>query len=151
MTTRAEAGYSGTPLLRKLGFRAPLEVRVDGAPEGYAEWLGELPPGLALAGPPERDVAAAHLFAPDQAWLQARLPALREALRPDGFVWVSWPKRASGVPTDLTEDRIRDLALPLGFVDVKVCAVSDVWSGLRLVVRRALRTPAVAPRTADAP
>ena len=84
-------------------------------------------------------IAAAHVFVTRRADLVRRLGALRRTLVPDGFVWVSWPKRASGVPSEVGEDTIRELALPLGFVDVKVCAVSDVWSGLRLVIRRSER------------
>lgn len=132
-------GYSGTPLVRKLGFRPPLRVWLVGAPREYADWLGELPASVVLATRPTATIAAAHVFVTRRADLVRRLGALRRTLVPDGFVWVSWPKRASGVPSEVGEDTIRELALPLGFVDVKVCAVSDVWSGLRLVIRRSER------------
>lgn len=132
-------GYSGTPLVRKLGFRAPLRVWLAGAPREYAAWLGELPAGVVLASRPAASVAAAHVFVTRRADLAERLARLRRTLVPDGFAWVSWPKKSSGVASEVTEDTIRELALPLGFVDVKVCAVSDVWSGLKLVIRRSER------------
>ena len=132
-------GYSGTPLARKLGIAAGSRVVTKGAPSEYAQWLEPLPAGVVF----EKSVSAAtnivHVFSDRKAGLQSELEALRNAIRPDGVVWVSWPKKASKVPTDITEDTIRELALPLGFVDVKVCAVSDVWSGLKLVIRKALR------------
>jgi hypothetical protein len=132
-------GYSGTPLAKKLGLKSPLTVWVSGAPEEYSAWLGELPAGVSLTSSFPRAVEAAHLFVSKRTLLEQRLTTLRTRLRPAGFVWVSWPKKASRVPTDITEDTIRDVALPLGFVDIKVCAVSDVWSGLKLVIRRSER------------
>jgi hypothetical protein len=133
------AGYSGIPLTKKLGIAAGSRVVVKGAPGHYAQLLEPLPAGVVF----ERSVSAAtdivHVFSHRKAKLQSELETLRNAIRPDGVVWVSWPKKASKVPTDITEDTIRGLALPLGFVDVKVCAVSDVWSGLKLVIRKALR------------
>ena len=130
------AGYSATPLTKKLGFKPPLKVWVSGAPEDYAAWLGELPAGVSLTSSSPRAVEAAHVFVSKRAVLEQRLTTLRTRLQPAGFVWVSWPKKASRMPTDMTEDTIREVALPLGFVDIKVCAVSDVWSGLKLVIRR---------------
>ncbi len=133
------AGYSGTPLAKKLGIAAGSRVLPIAAPDALARWLAPLPAGVAFekrAGPA---VDVAHLFVTERADLARHLKALREALRPDAALWVSWPKKASKVPTTVTEDVIRELALPLGFVDVKVCAVSEVWSGLKLVVRKALR------------
>ena len=134
------AGYSGTPLAKKLGLKPPLTLLVSGAPADYPSWLGELPGGVSLSSSMRGRVHAAHVFASKRAELQTQLVQLRAQLDQDGFVWVSWPKKASKVPTDITEDTIRDLALPLGFVDIKVCAVSDVWSGLKLVVRKSERT-----------
>jgi hypothetical protein len=134
------AGYSGTPLAKKLGLSPPLTLVTFGAPTDYPAWLGELPAGVVLV--PDRKkgpIAAAHVFATRRVDLAKRLTALREALEPTGFVWASWPKKASKVPTDVTEDVIRELALPLGFVDVKVCAVTEVWSGLKLVIRKSER------------
>ena len=133
------AGYSETPLAKKLGLTPPLTVWVSGAPDDYAAWLGELPAGVSLTSSSPRAVEAAHLFVSKRAVLEQKLATLRTRLLPAGFVWVSWPKKASGVQTDITENTIRDVALPLGFVDIKVCAVSDVWSGLKLVIRRSER------------
>ncbi|MFP1130486.1 DUF3052 domain-containing protein [Asticcacaulis sp. W401b] len=129
-------GYSGTPLAKKLGYKPGMRAAVVGAPEDYKNWLEPLPEGVGFG---EDDPELVHLFTTERAVLEAALTHWRTALRPDGMVWVSWPKKASKVPTDITEDVIREVCLPLGFVDVKVCAVSDVWSGLKLVVRKELR------------
>jgi hypothetical protein len=133
------AGYAGTALAKKLGLKPAMALYTIDAPGEYREWLGELPAGLTLRTRAPQRVAAAHLFATRAAHLRARLRELREALEPAGFVWVSWPKKAAKVATDVTEDTIRAIALPMGFVDVKVCAVSDVWSGLKLVIRKSER------------
>jgi hypothetical protein len=130
------AGYSGTPLARKLGFKAPLTVLTVDAPAGYRGWLAGLEPGVEFTKRPPRHVHAAHVFVTKSARLRQQAGRLRRTLDAGGFVWVSWPKKSSGVPTDVTEDTIRAIALPLGFVDVKVCAVDDVWSGLKLVIRK---------------
>jgi hypothetical protein len=136
------AGYSGTPLAKKLGLKPAMRLVTLGAPPGYAGWLGHLPEGMALVASktaPKKPVQAAHVFATRRSDLARQLAGLRESIEPSGFVWVSWPKKSSGVATDVTEDTIRDVALPLGFVDIKVCAVTDVWSGLKLVVRKGER------------
>jgi hypothetical protein len=133
------AGYSGTPLAAKLGFKAGMRILTIAAPAEYGAWLAELPPGVRLVTSSRTPPSAVHLFATRRTELQRRLAALRKQLVPHGFVWVSWPKQASKVATDITEDTIRAVALPMGFVDVKVCAVSDVWSGLKLVIRRTER------------
>jgi hypothetical protein len=130
------AGYSGTPLPRKLGLKPPLTLVAIDAPREYLSWLGELPAGIRVASRLGKPLQAAHLFVTKRSVLEKKLAALRKALEQDGFVWVSWPKKASKVQTDIGEDQIREIALPLGFVDIKVCAVSDVWSGLKLVIRR---------------
>ena len=109
------------------------------APEGYAEWIAPLPPGARVLTKTAAGVRFVHLFATERAKLQRALVQQRERLPADAVLWISWPKKASRVPTDITEDVIRELALPLGWVDVKVCAVSEVWSGLKLVVRKDLR------------
>ncbi|HEX9166555.1 MAG TPA: DUF3052 domain-containing protein [Gemmatimonadales bacterium] len=132
-------GYSGTPLAKKLGFTKPMDVLVVAAPAEYQEWLGPLPDGVHIVTRTSGAAVAAHLFVTRRSELAKQLDRFRERLDPAGFVWVSWPKRASKVTTDVTEDVVRDLALPLGFVDIKVCAVSEVWSGLKLVIRRELR------------
>lgn len=134
---RSPAGYSGTPLVAKLGIREGSTVAVLGAPPGFAL---DLPPGASvrrrLAGPP-LDVVV--FFTTTRARLERQLPALLSALPPAAGLWVAWPKRAARVPTDMTEDVVREVALPCGVVDNKVCAIDAVWSGLRLVWRRELR------------
>lgn len=130
------AGYSGTPLPKKLDLKPPMKLLVVGAPPEYESWLGELPPGVELVSSSGAEVQAAHVFVSKRAALESLLFEFRRQLQASGFVWVSWPKKASKVPTDITEDTIREVALPLGFVDIKVCAVSEVWSGLKLVIRR---------------
>ncbi len=133
------AGYSGTPLVKKLGIKPPMTVFTVDAPPDYASWLADLPAGVSLSPKRKDPVSAAHVFATRKSELKKHLAALRKALEPAGFVWVSWPKKTAKVPTDITEDTIRELALPIGFVDVKVCAVTDVWSGLKLVIRKSER------------
>ena len=132
------SGYSGKSLAQKLGIRENDRIVVLGEPPEYAELIGPLP-GVERAQRVSDAVDLVHVFATKGADLERRLKSLRDSVRPDATVWVSWPKRSSKVPTDVREDTIRDVALPLGFVDIKVCAVSDVWSGLKLVVRKELR------------
>ena len=133
------AGYSGTPLAKKLGLREGTTLVVRRAPRGYADWLAPLPAGARVTTRLPTRPAAVHLFCTRRAGLADELLAWRNRLARDGFLWVSWPKKSAKVPTDVTEDGIRELALPLGFIDVKVCAVTEVWSGLKLVVRKSLR------------
>ena len=136
---RISAGYSGTPLAKKLGIKEATRILPLHAPDEYARMLDPIPAGVRVerrAGPA---VDVAHVFVTRQADLKRQLSVLRAKLRPDAAVWVSWPKKAAKVPTDVTEDTIREAAFPLGYVDIKVCAVSDVWSGLKLVVRTHLR------------
>ena len=135
-------GYSGTPLPKKLGLKSPMTLAAIGAPKDYHGWLGPLPDGLRIVSAAGPAPEAVHLFVTRRAEMKKHLVALRKQLVPAGFVWVSWPKKSSGVETDITEDTIREVALPLGFVDIKVCAVSDVWSGLKLVIRKTERTRA---------
>lgn len=129
------AGYSGTPLPRKLGIRPGARVALLGAPPGARGLLDPLPDGVRLLGRIAPDLDVIVLFALRRAEVVRRLAAARRALRPDGGLWVAWPKRASGVPTDLTEDVVREVGLAAGLVDNKVCAIDTTWSGLRLVVR----------------
>ena len=133
------AGYSGTPLVKKLGIREAMQVVVLNGPAGYEALLGALPEGASITSQPRDGMAFVHLFVKSAADLGATLKRLRKTIVSDGVIWVSWPKRASKVPTDVTEDVIREIALPMGFVDVKVCAVDDVWSGLKLVIRKSER------------
>lgn len=135
----ATPGYSGTALAKKLDLKAPLKLLTVNAPKEYATWLGELPAGVRLVAKAKPPVEAAHIFTTESAFLDAVLSKLRHELKQNGFVWVSWPKKSSKVPTDLTEDIIRAIALSMGFVDIKVCAVSEVWSGLKLVIRKSER------------
>lgn len=133
------AGYSGTPLARKLGYRPANRVFVAGAPAGYFGLLEPLPPAVRFDDVPGGDTDLAHVFVTEREELARLLPALRAVLSPAASLWVSWPKKASRVPTTVSDDLLRELALPLGLVDVKVCAVDAVWSGLKLVRRRAQR------------
>lgn len=128
------AGYSGTPLARKLGFKDGMRVVYVNAPDGFAV-EGIETTAQRLAG----DTDLVVCFVTARRELERRLDALRRAIEPDGMLWIAWPKRASGVSTDMTEDVVRDVVLPTGLVDTKVCAIDEVWSGLRLVVRRELR------------
>ena len=129
-------GYSGTPLARKLGIKEGFRVRVQNAPEDYESLLDPVPRDTVISSRVTRNVDMWHLFTKSRNELAATLLVAMAAIRQDGAIWVSWPKKASGVPTDVTEDVIRELALPLGLVDVKVCAVDETWSGLKLVIRK---------------
>ena len=133
------SGYSGTPLAKKLGIAANSRVVATHAPEDYARLLEPIPPGVVFESTVSQTTDVVHVFALHKSGLKRELKALRNSIKSNGVVWVSWPKKASKVPTDITEDTIRELALPLGFVDVKVCAVSGIWSGLKLVIRKELR------------
>jgi hypothetical protein len=133
------AGYSGTPLRVKLGLKPPMRLVTLDAPDEYRAWLGDLPDGVEIVPELIEPLAAVHVFVTRRAALEDHLRRLRTQLEADGFVWVSWPKKAAQVETDITEDTIREVALPLGWVDIKVCAVSEVWSGLKLVIRRSER------------
>jgi hypothetical protein len=133
------AGYSGTPLVRKLGFKPGMRAHYVNAPAGFAALLGELPDGARALARPADGLDLVVLFVRERRELQRRLPALQRRLDAAGMLWVAWPKRASKVATDMTEDVVRDVALPRGLVDVKVCAIDETWSGLKLVLRRELR------------
>lgn len=133
------AGYSGKPITQKLGIKPGFRIFVDHAPKAYRDVVGELPDDVKIVTRLKAPLDMVHLFAREAAGLGARLIACRDAIAPDGMVWVSWPKKASGVATDLSDVVVRDTALPLGLVDVKVCAVDDVWSGLKFVIRKEKR------------
>lgn len=132
-------GYSGTPLARKLGLKEGCTVAILDEPAGYRTLLAPVPAGVEFTSQATGTTDIAHAFVTARDELAAHLQALRKTLTPEAALWISWPKKASKVPTDITEDTIRELALPLGFVDIKVCAVDAVWSGLKLVVRKELR------------
>jgi hypothetical protein len=133
------AGYSGTPLAQKLGVRAGMRIALLKAPPDFAATLGPLPDGVAvttrLLG--HRDLVM--IFVTRRTDLEHRLDALRAAIAPAGMIWVAWPKKVSQAPTDMSEDVVRDVVLPTGLVDVKVCAVDATWSGLKIVIRKELR------------
>ena len=133
------SGYSGTPLARKLSLKDGQRVWWEDVPDSVRAEIEESGLALDLLDAPESPIEAAHIFVTTRFRLEAALERLLPLLAPAGFLWVSWPKRASKVPTDITEDVIREVALPLGLVDVKVCAIDATWSGLKLVIRRALR------------
>ena len=133
------AGYSSTPLVKKLGIQADKRVRVSNAPRNYLDLLAPLPRGVVISNKIRKNIDIWHFFTRSASQLQARLPAMVHGIRQDGMIWVSWPKKSAGMPSTVVEDTVRQVALPLGLVDVKVCAVDDVWSGLKLVIRKELR------------
>ncbi len=134
------AGYSGTTLVTKLGIKPGATVLEINAPKGYAAILGALPDGAAICTkPPKGGAPVVHLFVTSQAELARDLPKARKAMTIDGALWVSWYKKAAKIPTDVTEDTLRTHAFKIDLVDVKVCAVDEKWSGLKLVVRKHLR------------
>jgi hypothetical protein len=129
------AGYSGTPLPRKLGIKPNARLAILGAPDGFDATLGPLPDGVRVRDRARGPLDLVVAFFTERRALERRLPALRDALDPAGGVWIAWPKRASKVQTDITEDVVREIALADGLVDTKVCAIDETWSGLRLVFR----------------
>lgn len=132
-------GYSGTPLAKKLGIKEGYRVRTTGAPADYLKLVSPVPPNVTISSRLSKGIDMWHFFTKSYSELESKLPALMKAIQPDGTIWVSWPKKSSGVPSTVTEDSIREIALPLGLVDVKVCAIDETWSGLKLVVRKELR------------
>lgn len=130
------AGYSATPLAKKLSLKDGLRTWWDGMPENIGTQIRGQVPALALLDMPDPPIEAAHIFVTQCAILDCKLRLLLPLLDRAGFIWVSWPKQASGVQTDITEDVIRAVSLPLGLVDVKVCAIDETWSGLKLVIRK---------------
>jgi Protein of unknown function (DUF3052) len=133
------AGYSGTPLAKKLGVKESTRVLLVGAPETFLQLLEPLPNAVQFEDSLSQATDIVHVFATRNEDLKKQLTSFRRRLRSNAMVWVSWPKKTAKVPTDITEDTIRQTALPLGFVDIKVCAISEVWSGLKLVIRKELR------------
>lgn len=129
-------GYSGTPLAKKLGIKEDARVALLGGPEGFEAALAPLPPGVMVRHRLAPGLDVAVLFVTGRRELERRFPEAAAAITPAGGVWVAWPKRSSRVPTDLTEDVLREVGLPHGLVDNKVCAITEVWSGLRFVWRK---------------
>jgi hypothetical protein len=138
MLTRP-AGYSGTPLVKKLGILPGMTLQVVDAPAPYEQIVDALPTGLRFVTRATASTQFVHLFVRESARLAKLLTNLRAHLPAAAVVWVSWPKKASGVVTDIDENSVRRIALPMGWVDIKVCAVDAVWSGLKLMVRKELR------------
>ena len=130
------AGYSGTPLAKKLGIKEGHDVALLAAPDGFDDELEGLPDAVTLRRRATGTNDVVVSFHSKRADLERKVPALLKALAVDGGLWIAWPKRASKVPTDITEDTVREVFLPLGLVDNKVCAINEVWSGLRVVWRR---------------
>jgi hypothetical protein len=133
------AGYSGTPLAKKLGIRTGSILSVIGAPIDYRSHLEPLPEGVKLTEQLSGAADIIHVFTTKRSELERYLTRLRSGPNPDVSVWISWPKKSSKVQTEISEDTIRELARPLGFIDIKVCAVTEIWSGLKLVIRKELR------------
>jgi hypothetical protein len=136
-------GHSGKPIVQKLGIKPGFCIFSVGAPAAYSALVGELPPGVTIAERPQAPLDMVHIFAMQAAGLAATLRSCRPAIEPDGMIWVSWPKKSSGVATDLTDVVVRQTALPLGLVDIKVCAIDETWSGLKFVIPTASRTKTV--------
>lgn len=133
------SGYSGTPLAQKLGVKTGQRTWRSKMPASVADEIEQAGIAPALIGTPKAGLEMAHIFVTRRSELAAHLGRLRNLLAPDGILWVSWPKKAAKIQTDITEDVVRAEALPLGFVDIKVCAVDAVWSGLKLVIRKSER------------
>ena len=134
-----EAGTSGTPLARQLNLRDGMRVWFDAMPESVADEIDEFALELYFITDPADGIDAAHVFVTERAVLATQLHSLRDQIALDGQIWVSWPNQAANMPTDITEDTIRELAHPLGLIDTKTCAVNDAWSALKLVIRKELR------------
>ena len=130
------SGYSGTPLARKLSLKDGMRAWFDGMPDSVRDEIAAEGLELRLLSSPETPIDAAHIFVTSRGELEAKLHQLLPLLDRAGMIWISWPKKACKLPTDITEDVIRDVALPMHLVDVKVCSVDDVWSGLKLVIRK---------------
>jgi hypothetical protein len=130
------AGYSRTPLVKKLGIKEGAQIFISGAPKNYLEFLSPLPQGVKILPCITSDIDMIHIFSTNKTHLVKELLTSLHNIKQNGIIWVSWPKKSSKVPTDLSEDILREIALPLGLVDIKVCAVDDIWSGLKLVIRK---------------
>ena len=137
---RPMAGYSGTPLPKKLGIKEGHVVALVDAPGGFDATLGQLPDGVAVKRTVPKATDVVVVFVKERAALAKALGKYERSIFPDGALWMAWPKKASKVPTDITEDVVREECLPRGLVDVKVCAIDETWSGLKLVWRKELRT-----------
>jgi hypothetical protein len=134
------AGYSGTPLSKKLGIKEGFAILLVNAPDNYPPLLEPLPANTRIISRPEKDLDLIHFFTNSRDELFSGLAKYKQLIKQDGTIWVSWYKKAAKLPSEITEDSIREACLPLGLVDVKVCAIDEKWSGLKLVIRKELRT-----------
>jgi hypothetical protein len=134
------AGYSGTPLAKKLGIKPGILLCAVSAPANYAALLKPLPEDVAIVGEGTDELDIVHIFVKRRSELSEFINIYKNKIKRNGAIWVSWPKKAARIATDVTEDTVREVALPLGLIDIKVCAVDDVWSGLKLVIRKENRT-----------
>jgi hypothetical protein len=130
------AGYSGKPVVQKLGIKPGFRIFTAGLPAAYGDIVGKLPAGVTIATTAKAPLDMVHVFVTKAAGLAGKLRSYRSAILPDGMIWVSWPKKSSGVPTDLSDNVVRETALSLGLVDIKVCAIDETWSGLKFVIPR---------------
>ena len=130
------AGYSGTPLAKKLGFKENFKVCTFNAPANYLELLAALPDDITFYKKLQNDLDMIHLFSTSKSEMHNVLKESLAHIKKNGMIWVSWPKKSSKIPSEITEDTVREVALPLGLVDIKVCAVDEIWSGLKLVIRK---------------
>lgn len=140
MSGNKMAGYSGTPLVKKLGIKSHFRLYLKNPPSNYGDLISPLPEGVTILKRLTQHIDMIHFFTRSRGELTVEIENYMNRIRQDGMIWISWPKKASKVPTDVTEDVIREVVLPLGLVDVKVCAVDEIWSGLKLVIRRKKRT-----------
>jgi hypothetical protein len=130
------AGYSGTPLARKLGIKPGTILHTVNAPADYPTLLDPLPENVTVVHKVKDEIDLVHVFTRKRSELLELLTRYQRRIKQNGAIWVSWPKKSSGIPSEITEDTVREVALPLGLVDIKVCAVDDTWSGLKLVIRK---------------
>lgn len=130
------AGYSGTPLVKKLGILEGTKLFLANAPKEYMKLISPLPEGVKVVSRISDGIDIAHIFSTKEVHLIKTLRDTLPRIKQTGMIWISWPKKSANVPTDITEDTIRNVALPLGLVDIKVCAIDDIWSGLKLVIRK---------------
>jgi len=130
------AGYSGTPLVKKLGIKPDTKIIIKNEPTKYTELVTDIPDNVSFCTKWQKDLDFAHIFSKKRSEVFTLISEARNHIKPNGVIWVSWPKKASKVLTDITEDIIRDYALKTDLVDIKVCAVDETWSGLKLVVRK---------------
>ena len=135
------AGYSATPLVKKLGIKPGEVLYVKNSPMDYVQLCSGLPPGTKLAKRFAGKPRFVHMFTASRDELATELAKYRQRIAQDGTIWVSWPKKSSKLPSTVSEDTVREIALALGLVDIKVCAIDDVWSGLKLMIRKELRAP----------